>query len=206
LLEAKASFGLRNLLEEGNIALKRVNSLGQISCFLIFGVIATLIWSQFDNVRFTRFDGPIKRGVRIGSEPISLELHQFLEKLSAPIRYDRSFIRKEGREVLIAEEKPLWIILGGENLWTYIAYVNLDTLERRVEFRLTWVTLTFVALVIPCILIYFLGSLESLGNVFGSYTLCFVLIVIAFLAFGIGSIFLHYKAIRLLKFPWFGGQ
>lgn len=171
--------------------------MGQISFFLVFGVIATLIWSQFENVRFTRFDGPVKRGVRIGSEPLSPELHQFLETLADPIRYERSFIRKEGREVLIAEEKSFWMIFGRENLWTYIAYVNLDALERRVEFRLTWVTLAFVFLLVPCILIFFSSFLESFWNVFGSYTLCFVLISIAFLGLGIGSNFLHYKVARL---------
>ena len=63
-----------------------------------------VLWVFYELYRFMRFEGNLKRGVKISTEPLTWEMCQFLETLPASVRYDRNFIRKEMNEVLIGQE------------------------------------------------------------------------------------------------------
>jgi hypothetical protein len=116
-------------------------------------VLVLMVWSIYDQNRFMRFEGDVKRGVMIWVEPISWEIRQFLETLATPIRSEQSFIRKDGREVLIiAREKPLWGIFSRRrNQWPYIGYVNLSSADSGIELRVSWSSL--IGLVISSVIL-----------------------------------------------------
>ena len=122
-------------------------------------IFVLMLWSIYDQSRFMRFEGDAKRGVMIWIEPISWEIRQFLETLAAPICSDRSFIRKDGREVLIiAPEKPLWGMFSRRrNQWPYIGYVNLSSADSGIELRVSWSSLIWlvVSSVILLIVLFF---------------------------------------------------
>jgi hypothetical protein len=75
--------------------------------FFILFFSVFMMWNLFEHSRFTRFEGNLKRGVKIWVEPLPWETHQWLEMMPADFQDKQGFIRKEGREVLIlAKDQP----------------------------------------------------------------------------------------------------
>jgi hypothetical protein len=105
---------------------------GYFPYFFVLNFILVL-WLFYELYRFLRFEGDLKRGVKIGTAPLTWEMRQFLETLPSSVRYGRNFIRKEMNEVLIARE---WSFVSGRRDDTiYAAYINLSAPENRLEFR-----------------------------------------------------------------------
>ena len=157
--------------------------LGFLFLFYAFAVIVVILWSSYDQRRFTRFEGNIKRGMMIWSDPLPWETRQFLESMSTPIRYDQSFIREEGREILISEEESKWSLFSWRTKWVYVAYINLNSPESRIEFRMPWSSLISMVLQVLFVGILFSGSPFGHISIFSLARIgCFLLIFLAILA------------------------
>lgn len=104
--------------------------------FVIGASLALSVWSLYEQQRFNRFEGSIRRGVRVWAEPLTWEMRQFLENLPDSVRDERRFVRKEGNEVLIGEERGIWSYFWSRrNALRYVGYVNLSAPESRIELR-----------------------------------------------------------------------
>ncbi len=153
-------------------------------------ILAFAIWSIYERRLFTRFEGKLKRGIMIWIQPMTWEVRQFLETLPAAVRNGKRFIRKEGREILISEERPWW----GRNSWYYIAYVDLNAPDNRLEFRMPASSLA--GLILPLLIFplfffaFFLdGDLETDG-----FPFFFLLPILFILVISMGSLmFSHYQ-------------
>lgn len=119
-----------------------------IVLFTIFACLVLGLWNPYELGQFTRYDGRIKRGIKVWSEPISSETIHFLETLPISIQHGWSFIRKERNEILIAtEERPILGLFRRRKMWPYIAYINLnEQSQKRIEFRMSWSTLSVLIL------------------------------------------------------------
>ncbi|MBI1877967.1 MAG: hypothetical protein HYR94_07035 [Chloroflexi bacterium] len=132
---------------------------------LIFGyfpyfialVVVLNLWAAYDQYRFMRFDGNLKRGLMVGTEPLTWEMRQFLETLPSSVRYDQGFIRKEINEVLIAGQKPGWSrFFQRRNSMPHLAYINLSDPQNQIEFRASFSFLISVTVgVLFFLLIFF---------------------------------------------------
>jgi len=89
-------------------------------------VLATL----YGVSRFIRFEGNLKRGIKLATIPLTPENRQFLESLPRSIQFDNNFIRKEINEVLIVQ-RPSFSKRGSP----WIGYVDLSNFENKVELR-----------------------------------------------------------------------
>ena len=84
--------------------------------------------------RFLQYEGNLRRGIKVGTSPLSSEIIQYLRNLKTDIVEEetKAFIRKEGQSVLI-QPVPRFTkkYLG---LW-YIGLVDLSLKRPRIEFR-----------------------------------------------------------------------
>lgn len=176
-----------------------MNLLTSFFPLFFVAVLGLALWSLYEQSRFTRTEGNTKRGVMVWAEPISWETRDFLETLPPITRYNNGFIRKQGREVLIAEERSFWqTFLVRRRQWAYVGYVNLSAPDRRLEFRMPVSTLASLVIVIPIILIISFGFFPIFFRD-GFQFSPFCLFPIIFLAIFVGSIlFNHYRERRRL--------
>jgi hypothetical protein len=165
--------------------------------FFIIIIIGLGLWGFYEMSRFTRPDGKLKRGVKIWSKPLSWEAGQLLETLPRLTRYNRSFILIEGREALIATERPFWQTGRRGRRIPLIGYVNLNEPENRLEFRMplsalvTLIFITFVVLIFAANLFMVLK-----GDLFGGSYLW--LLPFVFLVVYIGALVHNYYRERNL--------
>lgn len=104
--------------------------------FIIGASLALSLWSVYEQQRFNRFEGSIRRGVQVRTEPLTWETRQFLENLPDSVRDERWFVRKEGSEVLIGEERGFWSSFWSRrNSLRYVGYINLSAPESMIELR-----------------------------------------------------------------------
>ena len=157
-------------------------------------VIPLTVWSIYEQRQFGRVEGAIKRGVMIWAEPLSWEKRAFLESLFELKRYGSGFIRVEGREVLIGEERSMWESMGRRNNIPYVGYISLSAPESRLEFRVPVSTLVSTAL---SLLIFFLVMLTFTG-VFrdGFISIFFFIFPLIFLLIFASSIWFNHRRRR----------
>jgi hypothetical protein len=82
-----------------------------------------------------KFEGKIKRGIRIWSEPLPVDIERFLRNLSRSILSTRTgrFIRKQDNAVLVqASRVRSWLRIWR---WPCVAYIDLGNEEPRIEYR-----------------------------------------------------------------------
>ena len=104
--------------------------------FIIGASLVLSLWGLVEQQRFNRFEGNIRRGVRLWAEPLAWETRQFLETLAGSVRDERWFVRKEGSEVLVGEERGFWSSFWARrNALRYVGYINLSSPESRIELR-----------------------------------------------------------------------
>ncbi len=164
---------------------------------LMILLIGLGLWSAYEQWRFTRFEGPIRRGITIDTASLDWDTRRFLETMPLEWRDGRAFIRKEINEVLISADSATWQrFFGRRQQLDYVAYVNLSAPESRVEFRapLAGLMVTLLGFVITFgIVFYFL--LPPLSDGLGWLWLGPVVILVIF----IGSLaFNHYRQRRRL--------
>lgn len=161
---------------------------------IFFLFIPLAIWSWVEQSRFSRFEGPLKRGVTIWAESLSWETRNFLESLFESQRYGNGFIRVEGRELLIGEERSMWASMSRRNQMPYVGYVSLSAPESRLEFRTPISTLISTALsflIFLFILVGFTGVFSGSGiSLFG-----FILPLVFLLIFA-GSLWFNHRRRR----------
>jgi len=133
------------------------------------------MWGIADTYRLIRYEGKIKRGIRLFQKPLSEDLRLFLQALSANllVKREASFIE----ELVISEAKSGEVTIGfirvdsderlihaGKNgwrtLWPYVVYVNLNQpvpmLEYRVSLPMNLVFVWLFLLTIPVPIVWLL--------------------------------------------------
>ena len=109
------------------------------------------IWGIADTYRLIRYEGKIKRGIRLFQKPMPEDIQLFLQTLSANVRVKREasigeivgriavagevtlgFIRVDGNERLIYARKNGW-----STQWPYVVYANLGQLVPMLEYRVS---------------------------------------------------------------------
>lgn len=163
---------------------------------LIVFIIGSSLWSLYDRQRFTRFDGSLKRGFMIWTEPLTWDMRQFLETMPPSLRLGEGFIRKEYTEVLVSREQGFWnsLFTGRREYLRYVAYINLSAPESRIELRLPYSTLVMMAINF----IYFLLFFSFMAFSF-ELPLFVWLFPLLFLAIFLGSImFNHHRERKYL--------
>jgi len=104
-----------------------------------FLAVLSFFWGFVDLIFLVRYEGKLKRGIKIWSKPLSDELRKYLSTLSQDVIETRKiwfsdrkvgFIRVENQEVLIHYRRPKW-----GTSWPYVGYVDLSEPESILEFR-----------------------------------------------------------------------
>jgi hypothetical protein len=107
--------------------------------FSVLLAIPSFFWGFVDLIALMRYEGKIKRGIKVWSKPLADELRKYLLSLSNPIIETRKnwffetkigFIRVENYEALIFYRRPHW-----GTSWPYVGYVNLSEADSILEFR-----------------------------------------------------------------------
>ncbi|MBN1993880.1 MAG: hypothetical protein JW953_14365 [Anaerolineae bacterium] len=161
-------------------------------------IIGLGLWSAYELNGFTRPEGKLKRGVKIGSAPLAWEMCQLLETLPHLTRFNRNFILIEGREVLIAAEHSLWqpsSYRRRARRIPFVGYVDLSAPEIRLEFRLPLSSLV-IFIVISLVVLFFLTNFFRVfkEGLFGFSWLW--LFPVVFLVVYVGGLWLNYSRER----------
>ena len=100
----------------------------------MLGFALLLIIQAVEATRFIRYDGRMKRGLKVGAEPLPSEMEHFLRHLSNDItdHVTAVFIKKRGVAVLIQPVPRLYY--RGFGVW-YVGYVDLSAEQPRIEYR-----------------------------------------------------------------------
>jgi len=105
----------------------------------LFVAILSFVWGFFDLYYLMRYEGKIKRGIKVWSKPLSDDLRNYLLTLSSDVIETKKtlffetktgFIRIENREALIYYRRPHW-----GTSWPYVGYVDLSEPDSVLEFR-----------------------------------------------------------------------
>lgn len=116
----------------------------------IIAFIAFAIWFLIDNYRFYRFEGNIKRGVKIWSKELSYDSWQYLSALKQDIveqkkmlfsEYKSDFIRVQDNEILVYSSPKKF-----ESSFIIIGYIDIETPIHELEYRMSLSGLIFLAL------------------------------------------------------------
>ncbi len=114
----------------------------------IYLVIATVIvwnvwWiiSRIEVFFFVRPKGSVKRGIGIGSDPMSLDQENFFRYLPDGVLDDPSgaFIKKADNAVLVQNlpaQGALTMLLGRRTSLPCVAYIDLNGGQPRIEYRI----------------------------------------------------------------------
>ena len=106
--------------------------------------VLCIVLSVTEGIRFMGYDGKMKRGVRVGSQPLPEHIVRFLRRLSDDVCEDNGFIRKSDNAVLI---KPFAGFRFRKFGFPYLAYIDLNREKPRLEHRVS------ISLVLWCFLI-----------------------------------------------------
>ena len=107
--------------------------------FTFVAFIAFCVWFFIDIILIRRFEGKIKRGVKVWSKELSNESWQYLLNLKADVlvhrkilfsSYKSAFIRVQNSEVLIYCT-PRTV----RSSWPYVGYVDLTLPAHELEYR-----------------------------------------------------------------------
>lgn len=166
--------------------------------YLIFLIPVLSLWNLYDQYRFTRFEGNLKRGLMIWAEPLSWETRQFLQSLPSSVQLEQSFIRKEINEVLIVEKRSFGrSFFNWRNSLSYVGYVNLSTLENQIEFRTPLATL--ISLTVSLIVILFFLQLFYRSGASLPVFMWFLPVIILLMYIGSYISNLHQERKRILN-------
>ena len=134
--------------------------------FLVFAV-----WLLVDWYRFTRFQGKLKRGVRVWSRDLLPSTWQFLLSMQSDfVQQKRSssrperFIRIQGDEILIYSSPEKF-----HSSWACIGYVEKTSPVPRLEYRMSVPGIIFLFLSTVIGAIIFLLSFNLYRNAIDSF-------------------------------------
>lgn len=101
--------------------------------FLSLVFLVCIPLSFFEAYRFIRFDGNMKRGIKIGTDFLSFEIVENLRTLKSDIVEEdtKAFIRKENQMVLI---QPISHLFHRNFGFWYIGLVDLSVRRPRIAF------------------------------------------------------------------------
>jgi len=136
--------------------------------FPLFALLmVSTIWGMVDTFLLLRFQGKMKRGVRLFQKPLPQPTEQFLRLLPNDVFIKRKmfigeatvgFIRVDRDERLIQTRKPRW-----RTSWPYVAYVDLSQPVPMLEYRaslpmnLAFVFWFLITIPVPFLWLFFGG-------------------------------------------------
>ena len=115
--------------------------------------VVLIIWIAVEYYTYIKFEGKIKRGIRMRSEPLPNDVERFLQELPRSILSTKTgrFIKKQGNTVLIQgiRVRPWWRRV---RTTPCVAYIDLRKEKPRIEYRypisttLFWIVWTGTAI------------------------------------------------------------
>lgn len=106
-----------------------------ISAFVLFA-----IWYLIDMSLFDRYEGKIKRGIKVWSRELDIQSWKYLSSLKQDIveekeflflKFKQNFIRKQDGEVLILSRPENF-----SSTWICTSYVDLNSPTREIQYRM----------------------------------------------------------------------
>lgn len=146
-------------------AILKIHATFVLPLFVLMMILT--IWGMIDTVFIIRFQGKMKRGLRLFNRPLPESTKQFLQALSTDVVVKRKmmigeatvgFIRVQGNERLMQTRKPRW-----RTSWPYLVYVDLSELTPVLEYRaslpmsLIFVPLFLITLPVPFLWLFWAG-------------------------------------------------
>lgn len=114
--------------------------------FTIF--IAFAIWLLVDTYLMTRFEGKVKRGIKIWSKELAENTWKYLfsikqdiveEKKTLFSTYKSKFIRIQDEEIIIYSSPEKY-----HSTWACVGYVDLKSPTREIQYRMSFPGLIFL--------------------------------------------------------------
>ncbi len=103
--------------------------------YLYLGLLlVVVVFALIDSNHFIQYDGEMKRGIKVGSEPLSTDLEGYLRNLSSDVLKEQTtaFIKKRDQIVLI---QPIPNFSHRNvGLW-YVGFVDLSSAEPQIDYR-----------------------------------------------------------------------
>lgn len=117
---------------------------------IIGAILAWMVWSYFETRCFWKYDGKMKRGMKVWSEPLPPNVVRFLRRFPGESidGKEGAFIRKH-EDVVLVQHYPTetwWWRWGNRGCPTYVGYIDLREKEPKLEYRAPVSGLLFVAL------------------------------------------------------------
>ena len=140
-----------------------IDIIMNVSLFFLVAALGVGLWGMVERNKFIRFEGPMKRGMKIGGRTLSVEEAHFLREMRKSFRQRGWFIRKLGREALIVDQRA-WAHFGGRRRrepWAYAGYVDLRQPQPRLEFRAQWSSLAMFVMLFAIYGLAFWGFYTS---------------------------------------------
>jgi len=164
--------------------------------FFVMLMVALAFWSISEGRSFTSLDGGLNRGVRVWHQPLTAEMRQFLQTLDGSVHTADQIIRKVDHEVLVVEDRLHW----RRRSWYYVAYVNLNAPQSRLEFRMPLSNLvsSLVSLLFVPLLVFALVFQQDEVQLLNLYSVFLFFILLASI---MSLLFWHFRERgRILKF------
>ena len=144
----------------------------------MLGFALLLLIEAVEATRFIQYDGRMKRGLKIGADPLPSEMEYSLRHLSNDItdHVTVAFIKKRGAAVLIQPVPRLRY----RGLW-YVGYIDLSAEQPRIEYRAPISTLSLPAIILAVTTLMWIEKLAQ-GEIVAPivFSLCLsVLIVVS---------------------------
>lgn len=131
---------------------------------IIFAFALYIVWFIVDMSLFERYEGKLKRGVKVWSRELDAKSWKYLSSLQRDVveekeylflKFKQRFIRKEHHEALIFSRPD-----GLSSTWICLGYVDLNSPTRQIQYRMALTGL---------ILLIILNALGALFFVFSFY-------------------------------------
>ncbi|GEM_PF-5773260 len=131
---------------------------------IILVFVLYIVWFIVDMSLFERYEGKLKRGVKVWSRELDAKSWNYLSSLQRDVveekeylflKFKQRFIRKENHEALIFSRPD-----GFSSTWICLGYVDLNSPTRQIQYRMALTGL---------ILLVILNALGALFFVFSFY-------------------------------------
>ncbi|MBL8090979.1 MAG: hypothetical protein JNJ43_11655 [Anaerolineales bacterium] len=139
-----------------------------ISAFVLFGV-----WFLIDMSLFDRYEGKIKRGIKVWSRELDTKSWKYLSSLRQDtveekeflfLKFKQSFIRKHDGEVLILARPESFT-----STWVCTGYVDLNSPTREIQYRMAITGLILLIVFNVLGVLFFVLSFYPYKNAIDAY-------------------------------------
>jgi len=123
--------------------------------FLAISLMLVAMLSMFEQWRFARVRGDIKRGFKLLNITLEKSTYQILSELPSYIEFDDQYVRKENEEVLLVDNRIyMWDWGMTPRILSYVGYVDLKLPNNGVEIRISIPSAALLATVILILFIH----------------------------------------------------